>query len=40
MWIPTTDLPMAPGYLFYARLNAILDEAGFDRFVEEQCRAF
>jgi len=40
MWIPTTDLPVSPGHPFYARLNAILDEAGFDRFVEEQCRSF
>ena len=32
MWIPTTDLPVSPGHPFYARLNAILDEAGFDRF--------
>ena len=40
MWIPTTDLPVSPGHPFYARLNTILDEAGFDRFAEEQCRAF
>jgi transposase len=40
LWIPTTDLPLAPGHPFYARLNTILDEAGFDRFVEEQCRLF
>src|SRR6266571_2672085 len=40
MWIPTTDLPVSPGHPFYARLNAILDEAGFDRFAEEQCRPF
>src|SRR6266568_8090059 len=40
MWVPTTDLPVSPGHPFYARLNAILDEAGFDRFAEEQCRAF
>ncbi len=40
MWILTTDLPVSPGHPFYARLNAILDEAGFDRFAEEQCRAF
>lgn len=40
MWIPTTDLPMSPGHPFYTRLNAILDEAGFDRFAEEQCRPF
>jgi len=40
MWIPTTDLPVSPGHPFYVRLNAILDEAGFDRFAEEQCREF
>ena len=40
MWIPTTDLPVSPGHPFYARLNAILDAAGFDRFAEEQCRPF
>src|SRR5207245_2179518 len=40
IWIPTTELPVSPGHPFYARLNAILDEAGFDRFAEEQCQAF
>src|SRR3989442_668052 len=40
MWVSATDLPVSPGHPFYARLNAILDEAGFDRFAEEQCRAF
>jgi transposase len=40
MWIPTTDLPVSPGHPFYTRLNAILDAAGFDRFVEAQCQAF
>ena len=40
MWVPTTDLPASPGHPFYARLNTILDEAGFDRFAEEQCRPF
>jgi transposase len=40
MWIPTTDLPVSPGHPFYVRLNAILDEAGFDRFAEAQCQAF
>jgi len=38
MWIPASDLPVSPGHPFYARLNRILDEAGFDRFAEEQCR--
>src|SRR5687768_10557220 len=40
IWIPTTELPVSPGHPFYARLNAILDDAGFDRFVEAQCQAF
>src|SRR5438445_435677 len=40
IWIPTTDLPVAPGHPFYVRLNAILDDAGFDRFAEEQCQPF
>ena len=40
LWIPTTELPVSPGHPFYVRLNALLDAAGFDRFVEEQCRPF
>src|SRR5918994_1352297 len=40
IWIPTTELPVSPGHPFYARLNAILDEAGFDRFAEAQRQAF
>ena len=40
IWIPTTDLPVSPGHPFYTRLNAILDDAGFDRFAETQCQAF
>jgi transposase len=40
IWIPTTELPVSPGHPFYVQLNAILDEAGFDRFAEEQCQAF
>lgn len=40
MWIAATDLPVSPGHPFYARLNTILDEAGFDRFAEEQCQPF
>ncbi len=38
LWIATSDLPMSPGHPFYARLNAILDAAGFDSFVEARCR--
>src|SRR5215475_11602447 len=40
MWITTTALPVSPGHPFYTTLNAILEEAGFDRFVEGQCAAF
>jgi transposase len=40
MWVAATDLPASPGHPFYARLNAILDDAGFDRFAEEQCEQF
>ncbi len=40
MWVAATDLPVSPGHPFYARLNTILDEAGFDRFAEEQCQPF
>src|SRR5437773_10947105 len=40
IWIPTTELPVPPAHPSSGRLNAILDEAGFDRFAEEQCQAF
>ena len=31
------EMPSAPGHVFYDRLNAVLDEAGFDREVEALC---
>ena len=40
LWIAASDLPASPGHPFYARLNAVLDTHGFDRFVEDQCRRF
>ena len=40
MWVAASDLPTSPGHPFYARLNALLEAHGFDRFVEDQCRAF
>ena len=40
MWIATSDLPRSPGHPFYVRLNALLDEAGFDRFVEDLCKPY
>jgi transposase len=40
LWIAASDLPMSPGHPFYARLNAMLDAAQCDRFVEERCAPF
>ena len=40
MWVASSDLPRSAGHPFYERLNRVLDEAGFDAFVEEQCRQF
>ena len=40
LWIAASDLPASPGHPFYARLNAMLDAHGFDRFAEDQCREF
>jgi transposase len=40
IWIAASELPVSPGHPFYAKLNGILDEAGFDRFAEEQCQPF
>lgn len=39
-WISTAELPRSAGHPFYERLNELLEQAGFDRFVEEQCRRF
>jgi transposase len=40
MWIATHRLVESPGHPFYRRLNGVLAEAGFDRFVEERCERF
>jgi transposase len=40
LWVATADLPSSPGHPFYAKLSAILDAEGFDRFAEAQCRRF
>lgn len=37
-WVATTELPKSPGHVFYARLNRLLQEAGFDSLVEDLCR--
>ncbi len=40
IWVATCDLPRTAGHPFYERLNELLEEAGFDGFVEERCRRF
>jgi transposase len=40
MWIPMSELATPAGHPFYERLNKILDEHDFDRFVENKCRPF
>jgi len=40
LWVATAELPKSPGHPFYTRLNALLDAADFDRFVEGQCARF
>jgi len=40
MWVVTQDLPRSAGHPFYARLNQILDQHDFDRYVEGLCERF
>ena len=40
LFVPTDRLAEAPGHPFYHKLNALLDEAGFDRWVEERCQQY
>ena len=34
------ELPRSPGHAFYDRLQAVLVEAGFDRFAEAECAPY
>lgn len=40
LFITSGDLPRSMGHPFYAKLNHLLGEAGFDRFVELTCVGF
>jgi transposase len=40
LWVARGDIVPGPGSPFYARLNRILAEAGFDGWVEQRCAAF
>src|ERR1700722_859200 len=38
LWVPTADLPKSPGHVFYDKLNQLLQQSGFDSFVEDLCQ--
>jgi transposase len=40
LWVPVAELPSTAAHPFYRRLNQILDEAGFEAFVEAACQRF
>jgi transposase len=40
LFVATDQLAEAPGHPFYQRLNALLAEADFDRWVERRCREY
>ena len=40
LWIAGDSLPRTPGHPFYEKLNAVLDEQGFDLFVERECAPY
>jgi len=40
LFIPTAKIATGPGHPFYAKLNAVLADAGFDEFVEQLCAPY
>ena len=40
IWIAVSEIAQSPGSPFYARLNAVLAETGFDRWVQDRCASF
>ena len=39
-WTGTDALVSVPKHIFYEKLNGLLDEVGFDEFVEQLCEPF
>ena len=39
-WIATQDMPDVPRHVFYEKLNKLLDEGGFDDYVERLCEDY
>ena len=40
LWVATEKLATAPRHAFYERLNRLLTEAGFDKWLETRCRRY
>jgi len=40
LWIPTSEIPTPPAHPIYRHLNSILNQHGFDGFVEKLCGKF
>ena len=40
LFVLASELPRSEGHPFYQQLNRLLSEAGFDRWVEDRCRAY
>lgn len=40
LWVPTANLARSGGHPFYEKLNRVLAEVGFDRWLEERCAAY
>jgi len=40
LWVTSADLPHSPGHAFYDKLNTLLAESDFDRYVEDLCRPY
>jgi len=40
LMVTWSDLPRSPGHVFYDRLQQVLVDAGFDRFVETACKPY
>ena len=40
LFVAADQLAQSPGHPFYQRFNALLAEAGFDRWVEQRCREY
>jgi transposase len=40
MWVATQDLPRSAAHPFYTALNGVLDQNGFDEYVEAACGGF